>query len=56
MLQLYEKLLSKVSAIQLVQSCHDVIVKLLTNMINNPNDAKFKTIQTTNKTIKLNVI
>ncbi|CAD8128200.1 unnamed protein product [Paramecium sonneborni] len=55
-INLYDTWLKKIKAQQLLQSSHNLFQKLITNILENPNEEKFRTIQKTNKTVNLNIL
>ncbi|CAK65251.1 unnamed protein product (macronuclear) [Paramecium tetraurelia] len=55
-INLYDRWLKKIKAQQILLSSHNLFIKLITNIIQYPNDEKFRTIQKSNKTLNLNIL
>ncbi|CAD8212420.1 unnamed protein product [Paramecium pentaurelia] len=55
-INLYDSWLKKIKSQQLLQSSHNLFLKLITNIIENSNEDKFRTIQKSNKTVNLNIL
>ncbi|CAD8182324.1 unnamed protein product [Paramecium octaurelia] len=55
-INLYDSWLKKIKSQQLLQSSHNLFLKLITNIVENSSDEKFRTIQKSNKTVNLNIL
>jgi hypothetical protein len=56
MKELYCSLEKKGKSEALVDGCHNTILKLLSNIINNPEETRFKYLFATNKSIQMNIL
>ncbi|CAD8108139.1 unnamed protein product [Paramecium primaurelia] len=55
-INIYESWFKKIKSQILLQSSHNLLLKLITNITEYPNEEKFRTIQKSNKTMNLNIL